>query len=428
MSAIILENFNKVYTKMTKTIQQHFYSAIGISLFSVVLGFGLKIYLATIMIKSDLALYYTAIDIFSFSLLILIGFRSSMVVTFNKIKEDNGIINIFRYFIFGALFISWAFVLPYVKHHFDLSINYWYLVATIISMSLYLYLSNQLTMYRLYSIMNKTSFLEPVLSVVWFALAFYISGVKGIQALFIMSIMSSLSLSLYIYINKMNKSKEPVIKRVILDEDMRNFIKKSLISTLEFSSGMILIYLSVFFFNHYYSVDEVGDFQVVTKPMLMYMITLFVFPVFRFLLPELSKLYYKKEKEDILKLKKWFYRFAFIVSAMFVVLIYLFGETLISFIFPQQYSGAYLYLSHLSFFFIFIMLNAYQIAFIKASGAFNLALYIRLSGLVFFIGAFYITKHYSESSIAVIFGLDIAYLGMFLFSWLVERNILKRQI
>lgn len=134
--------------------------------------------------------------------------------------------------------------------------------------------------------------------------------------------------------------------------------------------------------------DELGDFKVVTKPMLMYMITLFVFPVFRFLLPELSKLYYKNERDDILKLKQWFYRFAFAVSGMFVVLIYLFGDTLISLIFPQQYSGAYLYLSHLSFFFIFIMLNAYQIAFIKASGAFNLALYIRLSGLVFLLGLF----------------------------------------
>ena len=197
-------------------IQQHFYSAIGISLFSVILGFWLKIHLAKIMLKSDLALYYTAIDIFSFSLFVFVGFRSSMVVTFNKLKEDNAIINIFRYFILGALFISWYFVLPYIKHHFDLSIDYWYLVATILSMSLYLYLSNQLTIYRLYSIMNKTSFLEPIFYISWFALAFYISGVKGIQALFIMSIMGSLSLSLYIFLNKMDNSKSLLLKELFL--------------------------------------------------------------------------------------------------------------------------------------------------------------------------------------------------------------------
>lgn len=413
---------------MKKSIQYYFYSSIAIALFSVVLGMGLKIYLSSVIQKDALALYYTAIDIFSFSLLVLIGFRSSMVVTYNRLKEDNAIINIFRYFILAAILISWAIVLPYVKHRLHVEIDYWYLVATIFSMSLYLYLSNQLAMYRLYALMNRTSFLEPILSVIWFGIAFYISGVQGIHSLFIMSIMASLSLSLYIYFQKKKSSTEPLFKKVILDADMKDFIKKSLISTLEFSAGMILIYLAVFFFNHYYSIEELGDFQVVTKPILVYMITLFVFPVFKLLLPELSKLYYQKELDQIIKLKRWFYRFSFVVSAVFVIAIYIFGEKIIATLFPVEYKGAYLYLSHLSFYLIFIMLNAYQVAFIKASGDFNKALYIRLSGIVFFIVSFYITKLFSQSSIAVIFGLDIAYLGMFLFSWSVERRILKRYL
>jgi len=410
---------------MTKTIQQHFYTAIFVSLFSVVLGFGLKIYLATIIDKQTLALYYTAIDIFSFSLLVLIGFRSSMVVSYSQLKEDSGIVNIFRYFILAAILASWGFVIPYVKHRLGVEIDYWYLVATVISMSMYLYLSNQLAMYRLYKLMNHSSFMEPLLSIFWFVMAFYLSGVKGVQALFIMSIMASFSLSLYIFILKSQTSKEPVIKRVILDEKMRQFIKKSLISTLEFSSGMMLIYMAVFFFSHYFTFDELGDFQVVTKPILMAMILLFVFPVFRFLLPELSKLYYQKDKMQILALKHWFYGFSFMVSAVFVTLFYLFGERFIGSIFPSTYAQAYLYLSHLSFFFVFIMLNAYQVAFIKASGAFGLALLIRLSGIGFFILFFYLTYAFSSSSISVIFGLAMAYFGMFLLSWAIEYKIYK---
>jgi len=408
---------------MTKTIQQHFYAAIWISLFSVLLSFGLKVYLAMVIEKGSLALYYTAIDIFSFSLLVLIGFRSSMVVSYNKIKDDRGIVNIFRYFILVAMLAAWAFVIPYVKHQLGVEIDYWYLVATVISMSLYLYLSNQLAMYRLYKVMNRSSFIEPLLSVFWFVVAFYGAGVKGLQSLFIMSTMASFSLSIYIFILKSQKSKEPVIKRVIIDSEMRQFIKKSLISTLEFSSGMMLIYMAVFYFSYYYSLDELGDFQVVTKPILMAMIMLFVFPVFRFLLPELSKLFYEKDKEEIAKLKKWFYRFSFIVSLLFVVIFYLLGDQMIALIFPANYADAYLYLSHLSFFFLFIMLNAYQVAFIKASGAFGYALFIRLSGLGFFVFFFYVTRYFSESSIAVIFGLAMAYLGMFLLSWVIERKI-----
>ena len=213
---------------MTKTIHQHFYASIWIALFSVLLSFGLKVYLATIIEKESLALYYTAIDIFSFSLLVLIGFRSSMVVSYNKIKEDGGIVNIFRYFIIVAMLAAWAFVIPYVKHQVGVDIDYWYLVATVISMSLYLYLSNQLAMYRLYKVMNRSSFIEPLLSIFWFILAFYVAEVKGLQALFIMSTMASFSLSIYLFIVKSQKRKEPVIKRVIIDAEMRQFIKNHL--------------------------------------------------------------------------------------------------------------------------------------------------------------------------------------------------------
>jgi O-antigen/teichoic acid export membrane protein len=411
---------------MTKTIQQHFYAAIWISLFSVILSFGLKIYLSMVIEKETLALYFTAIDIFSFSLLVLIGFRSSMVVSYNKIKEDGGIVNIFRYFILAAMLAAWAFVIPYVKHQLGVDVDYWYLVATVISMTLYMYLSNQLAMYRLYKVMNRSSFIEPLLAISWFLIAYYGAGVQGIQALFIMSTMASFSLSLYIFVMKSKKSKEPVIKRVIIDSQMRQFIKKSLISTLEFSSGMMLIYMAVFFFSHYYSLDELGDFQVVTKPVLMAMIMLFVFPVFRFLLPELSKLYYEKNVLEIKKLKGWFYRFSFTVSILFTAVFYFFGQEIILLLFPDIYVSAYLYLGHLSFFFIFIMLNAFQVAFIKASGAFGYALFIRLSGLGFFILFFYITRYFSESSIAVVFGLAMAYMNMFLLSWLIEKKVYKQ--
>ncbi|HFS85511.1 MAG TPA: hypothetical protein ENK72_02715, partial [Epsilonproteobacteria bacterium] len=352
---------------MKSNIRKHFYTAIGISLFSVLLGFGLKVYLSMVIDKESLALYYTAIDIFSFSLLLLIGFRSSMVVSYHKTHEAGPILNIFRYFIVGALLLSWALVIPYVKHGLGMEVDYWYLVATILSMTLFLYLSNQLSMYRLYSVMNRSRFLEPLLSIFWFGAAFYLSGVEGMQALFIMSTMASFSISLYIYCVKSQTTKEPVLKSVIIDSEMRDFIKKSLISTLEFSSGMLLIYLSVFFFNHYYSIHELGDFQVVTKPVLMAMITLFVFPVFQFLLPELSKLYFEKHFEAIRELKRWFYTFSLTVSVIFASTFYFFGQQIILSVFPETYAGAYLYLTHLSFFFIFIMLNAFQVAYIKSS-------------------------------------------------------------
>ncbi len=407
-------------------IKKHFYHAILISIFTVVAGFSFKIFLARIIEKDVLTLYYTAIDIFSFSLLILIGFRSSMVVAYAKSKKDENIINIFRYFIVVLVLISWGFILPYLKHRVGIEIHYWYLVFTILTMSSYAYLTNQLAMYRLYSIMKQSTFLEPILGAIWFLIAYYIAHTNGLKSLFIMTIMSYMGLSIFIWLKKRREIQEPSLVQVELDGDTKTFLKNAVLSTVEFGSGIVMIYTAVFFLMHYYSIEELGDFQVVTKPVLMYMITLFVFPVFRFLLPELSKLHAQKSFKEIVDLQRWFYKFAFLVSGAFVLLMVFFSADFVSMAFKPEYHGAYLYLTHLSFFFIFIMLNAFQLSLIKASGAFGKALFVRVSGIALFVIAFYITRLYSENSVSVVFGLALGYTGMFVLSFIEVRNIMNK--
>jgi len=407
-------------------IKNHFYHAILISIFTVVAGFSFKIFLARIIEKDVLTLYYTAIDIFSFSLLILIGFRSSMVVAYAKSKKDENIINIFRYFIIALVIISWGIILPYLKHRVGVEIHYWYLVFTILTMSSYAYLSNQLAMYRLYSIMKQSTFLEPILGAIWFLIAFYVANTNGLKSLFIMTIMSYMGLSIFIWLKKRREMREARLAQVELDADTKTFLKNAVLSAVEFGSGIIMIYTAVFFLMHYYSIEEFGDFQVVTKPILMYMITLFVFPVFRFLLPELSKLHAQNAYKEIVALQRWFYKFSFLVSGSFVLLMIFYSGEFVSFVFKPEYHGAYLYLTHLSFFFIFIMLNAFQIALIKASGGFAKALFVRVSGIALFIVAFYLTRLYSENSVSVVFGLALAYMGMYVLSFVEVRKIMKR--
>jgi O-antigen/teichoic acid export membrane protein len=189
----------------------------------------------------------------------------------------------------------------------------------------------------------------------------------------------------------------------------------------------MMMYLSVVFMLEYFSKDELGDFQVVSKPIFMYMIMLFVFPIFRFVLPELSKLLADNRLDDVRGLKNWILRYALIVSALFIVISVLYARDIIATMFDYSYHNAYIMIVHLSFFFIFVILNAYQIAFIKASGDFMSALLIRLSGLVALVVIFYgIYYLYEKSVIAVILALIGGYVMMFGISFFVERRILKK--
>ena len=410
-------------------IKKTLYQAIMVGTISIFLTFGFKIHISHIVAKETLALFFTAIDIFSLVLLILIGFRSSMVVAYSKTKDDAKILNIFRIILIAMVLLAWAFVLPYLKHEMGVTIHYWYLVAMIIAMGLFAYLSNQLAMYHHYALINKTTYIEPILTIAWFMIAFYIAQVPPLQALFISTTMASLGVSSFIIIQKRKLSHEPAFKKVQLSDEMKLFLKNSFVSTLEFGSGIVMMYLAVIFIVRYFSIDDLGDFQVVVKPVLMAMIALFIFPIFRFILPELSKLVAQKNYKEIFLIKRWIYTFSFIVSSLFLAIMILFGQKLTLLLFPDLYANAYFILTHLAFFFVFIMLNAYQLSFIKASGAFMSALLIRLSGIAIFILSFYaIYTFYSTNIISVIFALMLGYVGMFILSLFVERKLLKEAL
>ncbi|HAY93652.1 MAG TPA: hypothetical protein DCY70_07090, partial [Shewanella sp.] len=80
-------------------------------------------------------------------------------------------------------------------------------------------------------------------------------------------------------------------------------------------------------------------------------------------------------------------------------------------------------LMHFSMFFIFMMLNGYQLAYIKAHGYFTQSLLIRLAGIAVLVGTFYAYRLYTENVVAVILALGTGYLMMYLISKLVERRI-----
>ncbi|MBU0631883.1 hypothetical protein KKA17_04490 [bacterium] len=402
------------------------YHSIWISSLSVLLNFSFKIFLARFISKADLALYFTSIDIFTMTLLILVGFRSSMVVTFAQTKDDYKILNVFKAVLFVTVLVVWGFIIPYLKHKIGVHIDYWYLVFTVISLGFSVYYTNLIAMYRMYKVINFVTFLEPALLIVWFLVAYFFAHTHGLQPLFISTIMTAFSISLYIYVKKTKEIRSVPVDKPKHQHDTQKFLKNSLISTIEFGSGIVMMYTAVLLIMKYFTLGELGDFQVIVKPIFTYMIMLFVFPIFRFVLPELSKLYSEKKFDELREIKRWVLKFAFSVSITFIVLSLLFADRFVLFTFSKEYAEASLMIIHISFFFIFVILNAYQISFIKASGDFLSALFIRLWGIVSLVIIFYgIYFFYSKNIIAVIVALIGSYISMFLVSLYKERKILK---
>ncbi|HIF9471170.1 TPA: hypothetical protein ACX6SC_003701, partial [Photobacterium damselae] len=134
----------------------------------------------------------------------------------------------------------------------------------------------------------------------------------------------------------------------------------------------------------------------------------------------------RQSKHDEIKaIRRWVFKLAFIVSAVFFALMLFWGNEIVMFIFPPQYKGAVLVLFHFSMFFVFMMLNAYQLAYIKAHGKFTLSLMIRISGIVTLVAAYYILSEFTANVVSIIVALCLGYVMMFILSTIEEKKILR---
>ncbi|UML92201.1 lipopolysaccharide biosynthesis protein [Shewanella xiamenensis] len=404
-------------------VKQAIVTGFWASLASIVVGFLFKLWLAQWVVKADLALYHTVIDIISLSLILMTGFRSSMVVTYSQTKQDVDITNIFRYSLIAMVLLAWGVVLPYIKHKLQLNVEYFQLVGIILSMGLKVYFTNQIAMYRLYAISNRVTWLEPLAQVTSFLFCFYGLQQTAIASLFYSMTLSSLIVAFYMYFKRRKDIATPPLTAVHFDTDLRNFMKKSLTASMEAGASILMIYITVLLTIAYFSIDELGDFQVVVRPMITYLTLLFVFPIYRFVLPEVAVCVREKRFEEVQQIKSWLTKVSLWVSGIFFVMMLFASKPLVAWLFHEQYLKAAPVLMHFSMFFIFMMLNGYQLANLKAHGYFTQSLLIRLSGIVVLIGTFYAYRLYTENVVAVILALGTGYLMMYLISRQVEKRI-----
>ncbi|GIU02165.1 membrane protein [Shewanella algidipiscicola] len=406
-------------------VKSAFVAGIWATLVSIAIGFGFKVWLAQWVVKADLALYHTVVDIISLSLILMTGFRASMVVSYSQTQNDKDITNLFRYSLIVMVLLTWGVVLPYIKHKLHIDVAYFHLVGIILGMGLKVYFTNQIAMYRMYNISNKVTWLEPLGQVVAFMICYYLLRQSAIASLFYSLMLSSLAVAGYMFVRRRKLIATTPLGSVSMTPSLKNFMQKSFTSALEAGASLFMIYITVLLTIGHFSVDELGDFQVVVRPVIAYLTLLFVFPIYRFVLPELAVCVRQQQVEQVRLIKRWVYKVSILVSLSFFLSMLLCGQWLVDTLFPASYSKAAPVLMHFSMFFIFMMLNGYQLAYIKARGLFLHSLFIRISGILALIGSYYGYTRLTDNVVAVILALGSGYLVMFILSTVIEHKVIK---
>jgi len=392
-------------------LKKAFLLSIVFTITSIVVSLFLKSLVASIFSKQELALFFTAIDIVGLFMLLFIGFRASMTVAYNKGTDSAQILGVFRLAVLGVSVIGFIASLV-LSVLLGFSIPVFYVFLLFISFGFYTYFSNQLSMYRLYTDINATILLEPIATLVWFSVLYYVALIHSFDVLFLSTIFGLFSISLYIYMRKNRLHKEPPFSKLHLSEDTKSFIKNSIFGGMEFVFGMLIIYLAVMFVGYKFSLEILGDFQVVVKSFFMYFIAIFIFPIVKFVLPELSLLVSKKEFDKINRLNNFAFRYSAASGITVFLLCFFLSVPVISWLFGKSYVVASDALNMLSVSIFFVAMNTYQVAVLKSLDKFFLSMSVRACGSVLFPFFAFLTHFYLPTLAGVSAALVLSYACM----------------
>ncbi len=406
-------------------MKKAFLSSIIVTIASVVISIFFKTLATSLYTKELLALFFSAVDVVGLFMLFFIGFRASMSVSYARGVSAAQILAVFRVFVIGVCFFGFVSSFLFLKYT-GFFIDTTYLFLLFASFGFYAYFSNQLSMYRLYFDINATSLLEPLASLAWFCAFYYIFFTQSIDALFLSSIAGMSSVSLYIYFRKNRLHKEPPFTFYKLDPSIKIFIKNSMLGGAEFMFGLLIIYFATLFVGYKFSLELLGDFQVVVKSFFLYFIAIFVFPIVKFILPELSSLVAKKDFIAIKKLNIFAFRYSLASGGALFLLCLFLSTPVISWLFGSEYISAANALTALSAAVFFVCLNTYQVALLKSLDKFFLSASVRVFGsflfLFFVFAVFYAYPTLEGVSVA----LTLSYASMSVVSYYLVKKELKR--
>lgn len=408
-------------------MKKAFLFSIIVTLASVAISIFFKTLASSLYSKERLALFFSAVDVVALFMLFFIGFRASMSVSYARGVSAAQILAVFRLFVVGVClfgFVSSFLFLKYVGFFIDTT----YLFLLFVSFGFYAYFSNQLSMYRLYFDINVTSILEPLASLIWFYALYYTLFTQSIDALFLSSIAGMSSVSLYIYFRKYRLYEEPPFTLHKLNPDIKVFIKNSMLGGAEFMFGLLIIYFATLFVGYKFSLELLGDFQVVVKSFFLYFIAIFVFPIVKFMLPELSLLVARKDFISIKKLNIFAFRYSLASGVILFTLCLFLSAPTISWLFGSEYASASEALTALSAAIFFVCLNTYQVALLKSLDKFFLSASVRAFGSFLFL--FFVFAVYSVSPTleGVSVALTLSYASMSAISYYLVKKELKKSL
>jgi hypothetical protein len=264
-----------------------------LTLLNIMIQFCLRIYLSRNFAKEDLAVYFTLMDALTWMTLLFTGFKDALGRVFYNSDDQRAVVQT----MFYSAAVLWAALsltlIPYLHFCYLASslsnyrINIFQIELVFFLLVLNLTFSYLLLINREYYIIGTLDFAKGSLFIISFWILYLTLTLRyGYEYLLISTVAANVISLLWLLYTINNRIPHFAFYRLIeLSQTATNWPKKafylfSVLSTIEYSSAYVYIYLSSFIILTLYSPAHLADFQVVARPIYMGFVAVFSFPEF----------------------------------------------------------------------------------------------------------------------------------------------------
>ncbi len=390
------------------------FSASVINILVMGLNFLFKIFLSYKFNKEELGVFYTFIDLISVGIMLFGGFKDSLIKAFDEMDYKE----VLYWYILGFWGLFGLVFLGEIFYFYVSGIRYSiiYFISFFVLNVLMVFFSYLNAAFKVYKVMLFEGLVMSI-GVIggYFIFSIFFSGIKILLFAFLFSFIARISfVLLFSNIN---------FRFVKCGFDKaRQFFKNTILSSLMyFFSGLFISVASLIILKVFNDKDFLAEYQVVIRSLFFSLVAIFVFPINTFTFPEISKLISNKKFDEVKKIERKFLKYL-VVFLVVILFSMFFTKYLISFIFPKEYKGAYIYVNFMLPFLPFIAYTTFALNILKGFNRFELALYVRIIGsLSFFVGLLLFYNFRAESTV---FAMDFAFLTMALMVYYFKRKLL----
>ncbi len=406
----------------------------------LIINFGFKIYLAREFSQENLVIYYTITDIFSIIGRVFIGYKDALTTIYNQTLYKLKILKTWAVFFTWVISLASFIIIPLIFNFYlvekisNIQIDWWIISLLFASMNFvafYGYIFLVTKHYKLISIKDALSVFSLIMMILFLYLGLKMES--DYQTLILASIYANIIVLIYLIYKQRFLLPQYGITQLIgfkfskfEDDTNKRFIKQTIMASSSYFVYGLLLFAPVWIMLNNGRIEELANFQVVARSIFFALISVFSWPLGRFMFPEFSSLIAQKNYITLDDIRKKFIKILSVFGPVIIVSCWLLSEVVISLLFPSEYLESYQMLNILIVTLPFIIYQNFSESIIKSTGNYKINFIIKSSGLISFLISYYFTTAIFNVELAAIYSFLIGFLCIFIFSLCVELNIKKQ--